>query len=287
MIHVRVRPFAIALVVAFSMVVSAPVASAAPPQQDSGAVVLVPVAEGVGPSIAGNPSSDHRGEVNREMPLLLTKGGTHGRPGGGGGGGGTTDGAPQTIATTALETIAGPSFDGAGKGIAGYSPCCAPPDTNASVGTTQVVQWVNLDFAVFYNVYPDFEDTNNLSLVLFLHYPGLSIVFPGDLEKAGWRTLLRQPVFRQHLAKVNIFVASHHGRESGYANEVFQFCNPAVVIISDESKQFDTQETNYAQHAIGITWNQGETRRVLTTLNDGMLTISTRVGAPYFIQATK
>jgi len=148
-IHVRVRPFAIALVVAFSMVVSAPVASAAPPQQDSGAVVLVPVAEGVGPSIAGNPSSDHRGEVNREMPLLLTKGGTHGRPGGGGGGGGTTDGAPQTIATTALETIAGPSFDGVGKGIAGYSPCCAPPDTNASVGTTQVVQWVNLDFAVF------------------------------------------------------------------------------------------------------------------------------------------
>jgi len=147
--------------------------------------------------------------------------------------------------------------------------------------------YTNLDFAVFYNVYPDFEDTNNLSLVLFLHYPGLSIVFPGDLEKAGWRTLLRQPVFRQHLAKVNIFVASHHGRESGYANEVFQFCNPAVVIISDESKQFDTQETNYAQHAIGITWNQGETRRVLTTRNDGMLTISTRVGAPYFIQATK
>src|SRR5207244_6717696 len=25
----------------------------------------------------------------------------------------------------------------------------APPDTNASVGTTQVVQWVNVDYAVF------------------------------------------------------------------------------------------------------------------------------------------
>ena len=147
--------------------------------------------------------------------------------------------------------------------------------------------YTTLDVAVFYNDYPAFDDTNNLSLVLFLHYPGLSIVFPGDLEKAGWKTLLQQPVFRQHLAKVNIFVASHHGRESGYANEVFQFCNPEVVIISDESKQFETQETNYAQHARGITWNQTETRRVLTTRNDGMLTISPSIGAPYFIQATK
>ena len=147
MIHVTRRPFAVALAVALSMVLSGPVASAAPPQQDAGAVVLVPVADDVGPSIAHSPGSDHRGEATREQPLLLAKGG-HGRPGGGGGGG-ATDGALQISATTALGTVAGPSFDGVGVGLGAYRPCCAPPDTNASIGTTQLVQWVNLDYAVF------------------------------------------------------------------------------------------------------------------------------------------
>jgi len=156
-----------------------------------------------------------------------------------------------------------------------------------TVMVTSPPAYAVFDFEVFSNNYPDFEDTNNLSLVLFLKNTGLSIVFPGDLEKAGWKALLQLPAFRQQLATVNIFVASHHGRESGYTEEIFQVCRPDVVIISDESKQFDTQDTNYAQHAKGITWNKTETRRVLTTRNDGMLTISQPPGAAYHIRATK
>ena len=145
MVHLPHRPLALALIVALCTVLSPGVASAAPPQ-DAGAVVLVPVAQGVGPSIAHSPGSDHRGEATREQPLLLVKGGSgHGRPGGGG----TADGALQTAATAVLGTTAGLSFDGVGIGLGAYRPCCAPPDTNASVGTTQVVQWVNLDYAVF------------------------------------------------------------------------------------------------------------------------------------------
>ena len=70
-----------------------------------------------------------------------------GKPGGGGAAG---DGALQASATTALGTVAGLNFDGVGVGITPtYADCCAPPDTNLAAGTTQVVQWVNLDFAVF------------------------------------------------------------------------------------------------------------------------------------------
>jgi beta-lactamase superfamily II metal-dependent hydrolase len=159
-------------------------------------------------------------------------------------------------------------------------------DTYTAVVTSPPL-YTSLDYAVFSNDYPAFQDTNNLSLVLFLHFPGLSIVFPGDLEVAGWKALLQQLVFRQHLAKVNIFVASHHGRKSGYAEEVFQLCKPDVVIISDESKQFATQDVDYAQHAKGITWNQTEIRKVLTTRNDGMLTITSRLDTGYHIQASK
>lgn len=38
--------------------------------------------------------------------------------------------------------------------------------------------------------------------------------------------MLKNADFRQRLAEVNVFVASHHGRENGYCEEVFQYCKP-------------------------------------------------------------
>src|SRR6266852_4414994 len=46
-------------------------------------------------------------------------------------------------------TTSGLNFAGVGDGDYGFVPNAAPPDTNASVGATQVVQWVNESFAVF------------------------------------------------------------------------------------------------------------------------------------------
>jgi uncharacterized membrane protein len=50
--------------------------------------------------------------------------------------------SPSALATTA-------NFDGLGQGYPGYTVCCAPPDTNASVGPNHIVETVNLDFVVF------------------------------------------------------------------------------------------------------------------------------------------
>jgi len=38
---------------------------------------------------------------------------------------------------------------GVGNGFPGYSVPDAPPDTNAAVGDTQVVEWVNVSYAIF------------------------------------------------------------------------------------------------------------------------------------------
>ena len=51
----------------------------------------------------------------------------------------------------------------------------------------------------YWHPYPLFTDTNNLSLVTFVHCPGYSVLFPGDIEKAGWKMLLRNPTFRSDL----------------------------------------------------------------------------------------
>jgi len=134
-----------------------------------------------------------------------------------------------------------------------------------------------IELTTFHNSYPKFQDTNNLSLVTFMDYRDIHIVFPGDLEKPGWQALLGGQSFRECLNRVNFFIASHHGRESGYCADVFDICHPDLIIISDESIQYDTQETEYARHANGIQWGSGR-RYVLTTRADGMITIYQRQG---------
>jgi hypothetical protein len=48
-----------------------------------------------------------------------------------------------------LKTIPGLSFLGLGVGFTGFNPTVFPPDPNASIGLTQIVQWVNTSYAVF------------------------------------------------------------------------------------------------------------------------------------------
>jgi len=136
-----------------------------------------------------------------------------------------------------------------------------------------------IEHEIFFCNYPSFTDTNNLSLVSFIHYDGVCIIFPGDIEKGGWQELLKQERFKDNLRRTNFFVASHHGRENGYYEEVFNYCKPEIVIISDKEIVHETQKNCYAKHASGIPWNGGPERRsVLTTRSDGMITITKTVG---------
>ena len=151
------------------------------------------------------------------------------------------------------------------------APVAVPPDLGI------------LQLKTYYNTYADFQDTNNLSLVSFLQYDGMSIIIPGDLEKAGWLKLLENPTFCEDLKKVNVFVASHHGRENGYYEEVFNYSKPDIVIISDKEIVHETQDHVYAQHANGIPFDNGTTRYVLTTRSDGSIRIEKTVGNPYRI----
>jgi beta-lactamase superfamily II metal-dependent hydrolase len=165
---------------------------------------------------------------------------------------------------TRLKLKGGPLSNAMNATIGLHGRYVHPPPTTAFPG---------IEFETFCNRYPDFTDTNNLSVVSFVHTSRFSIVLPGDLEAAGWRALLKNRDFVQHLARVNIFVASHHGRENGFCNEVFDICRPAVILISDGPIKFDTQEFDYAPYARGIPDEYGKTRYVLTTRRHGNLTI--------------
>jgi beta-lactamase superfamily II metal-dependent hydrolase len=133
-----------------------------------------------------------------------------------------------------------------------------------------------IELRCFWNKYPEFTDTNNLSVISFLQCDDLTILIPGDLERAGWQAMLLDREFVSALKSVNVLIASHHGRDSGYCEEIFQHCKPELVIISDGNIQYETQEHCYRDHVSGKVCLVGERpckRYVLSTRKDGNIII--------------
>ncbi len=135
------------------------------------------------------------------------------------------------------------------------------------------IDWGGATVKTFSHSVSDFQDENSLSVVTFVIYNKMGIVFPGDMTVAGWKKFLLNAEFCELLKMVNVFVASHHGRIDGYEPDVFKLCKPEIIIISDKSIMHDTQDVDYSPHATGIRLNGNDSRKVLTTRNDGTIRI--------------
>lgn len=142
--------------------------------------------------------------------------------------------------------------------------------------------------SLFWNDYPTFTNTNDLSLVVFIKYNGFKILFPGDLQKAGWHSLLQQPDFRAELYGTDVLVASHHGRESGYCEGIFNYFTPSVVVVSDKPIVHETQRGMVPDYRRVVRDGGARVRttmkdrHVLTTRRDGWIQFTVQDGH-YFI----
>lgn len=128
----------------------------------------------------------------------------------------------------------------------------------------------------FWNSYPEFQDTNNLSLATFIKYHDFKMLFPGDLEKPGWRALLQRPEFRSELTGTTVLMASHHGRESGFCDEIFNYFTPNCIVISDKPIVHATQAMGPDYRLVSrkdgvIVRTTKKNRHVLTTRRDGWI----------------
>ncbi len=142
-------------------------------------------------------------------------------------------------------------------------------------------------FNAFHHHPNQFDNTNDLSMVTFVQYGPLKVVFPGDLSRAAWLEFLKNQSFVEQLNQTNVFIASHHGREDGYCAEVFSHCKPHLILISDENIKYDTQQdVSYSSHAPGRLFGDGVNRKVLTTRNNGMITLSLAPEDPYGYSVT-
>lgn len=138
----------------------------------------------------------------------------------------------------------------------------------------RTIEWENASLFFFWNSHSNFLDLYNLSLVTFLSYQDIHIIFPSDLKTEGWRSLLKNPQFCDRLRQVNFFVASNHGQENGYCSEVFNYCTPELIIISNHGhRQLPLSALRqYERHARGFQTSLGR-QKLLTTRDDGMIAI--------------
>lgn len=116
---------------------------------------------------------------------------------------------------------------------------------------------------------------NNLSILTVLEYGSFKLVTAGDLEQEAIETLLQQSAVHDDLRGVDVLIAPHHGRESSYTPELFQYMTPDLVVISDAKAGSTNASQKYSRQATGATVSRrsGTTtsRNVVTTRQDGVI----------------
>jgi beta-lactamase superfamily II metal-dependent hydrolase len=175
--------------------------------------------------------------------------------------------------------------DGMGAGalaVANWLANPGPPEPLHDFGPTKI-RWHYNSFVTGVA-----NETNELSLVLFIEYCGFKVIFSGDMEKPGWQKLLCDPSFRRDLVGTTMFVASHHGRENGQCAELFNWFRPELIVISDDEKKYDSQDTNswYAEHCTGaiVIADPRQRRYVMSTRKDGSMQIDVASNGSWILQ---
>lgn len=135
-------------------------------------------------------------------------------------------------------------------------------------------------------------ETNHLSQMVFVKYGETTFCIPGDIENRSWELMLAKADVQAWLNKTNILIAPHHGRENGYHEGIFNYCQPACIILSDKPIVHETQKdmtTLYANHVSGngISYTPAAgnavRRKTLTTRNDGHILVTVpSTGLPSF-----
>lgn len=128
----------------------------------------------------------------------------------------------------------------------------------------------------FYLPIGSVRDVNDVSLVTFITEGKFTVCFPGDLTRRGWRLHLQNRAFQFMLRETNLFLASHHGRPTGFYEPVYEYLYPKLIVISDKEQikgRKITQRVPYRNHAYGVKLSDGSFRKVLTTRNDGRIRI--------------
>lgn len=127
------------------------------------------------------------------------------------------------------------------------------------------------------------SNINNHSGVVVFEYLGIKVVVPGDNERSSWESLLKNSEFLEAASSPDIFVASHHGRESGYHDRLFDsnqgIGKPRLCVVTDGPVQNTDAVDRYSYHARGWgVYSRSDRRQsqryCVTTRADGRIEVT-------------
>ena len=94
---------------------------------------------------------------------------------------------------------------------------------------------------------------NNQSIISVFSYANSKIVIAGDNKSPSYNELFKDVSFKNAIKDADILVAYHHGRASGYHNELVKLVKPKLTIISDSSKKDTSVVSDYGSISSGWT----------------------------------
>lgn len=118
---------------------------------------------------------------------------------------------------------------------------------------------------------------NNRSIVTVISYRSLEgyawkVVIAGDNEASGWEALLDKPDFCTEIEGADFFVASDHGRESGFCGDLFKVMGKPLANIICTHEGDDVVEEKYRRQGKGVKFPDGS-RKHFITRDDGNITL--------------
>jgi competence protein ComEC len=151
------------------------------------------------------------------------------------------------------------------------------PDTSPN-STKNPSNWGGLKIKTFVPSKLSQSNLNNHSVVSVFSYAGLKILVPGDNEPPSWNELKELPGFLNITENIDILLAPHHGRKSGFDNEMMKHFNPRLTVVSDGAYCDTSATSRYSDISRGWTIYKrdgtSEKRFCVTTRNDGVITIA-------------
>jgi hypothetical protein len=126
---------------------------------------------------------------------------------------------------------------------------------------------------------------NNSSIVRFISHNGTRILYTGDLETPAWEWLVKNNQSFVNTIKngVDIFIAPHHGHNSGFPQCLFNIVGNVKMIIHSKGSEASIEGTDvsnkYSENADGVTYKNLKdeelyTGKVLTTRSNGHIYVS-------------
>lgn len=126
---------------------------------------------------------------------------------------------------------------------------------------------------------------NNSSILRYISHNGVRILFTGDLETAGWQWLIdnNRDFVNTVKSGIDIFIAPHHGHNSGFPKCLFDLIGNVKMIIHSKGSEANIEGTDvaaqYSNYADGANYYNLKDKKVyngkvLTTRSNGNIYIN-------------